>query len=219
MNSTFKKLEKVAKMLDECGKDDLSKKVRGLIPKLAAEELIAAEYAELEEVINGYDEANQEIAAAERIIEAAAKRKKKWTKGIDLKKGRLTEYKKPGESMEDAAKRALNSDDPSVRGMGSFYFATKRMRKQKKKGKAAGDTKAENRPQPVFESTNPKVKDDKDHFPINDEAHARNALARANQYDEAPSWYDGSLDELKKTVADAVKAKYPDIEVTEESYI
>lgn len=81
-----------------------------------------------------------------------------------------------------------------------------------------GDAKERSRPNPVFDHTDPKVLDNADHFPINDKAHARNALARANQYSDAPSWYDGSLEELKKRVADAVKKAYPDIEVTEEAY-
>jgi len=81
-----------------------------------------------------------------------------------------------------------------------------------------GDAKERSRPNPVFDHTNPKVLDNADHFPINDIGRARNALARANQYSDSPKWYDGSLDELKKTVADAVKKAYPDIEVTEEAY-
>lgn len=81
-----------------------------------------------------------------------------------------------------------------------------------------GDAKERSRPNPVFDHTDPKVLDNADHFPINTEGRARNALARANQYSDAPSWYDGSLKELKKTVADAVKRAYPDIEVTEEAY-
>lgn len=81
-----------------------------------------------------------------------------------------------------------------------------------------GDAKERSRPNPVFDHTDPKVKDNADHFPINTEDRARNALARANQYSEAPSWYDGSLEELKKTVADAVKKAYPDIKISEESY-
>lgn len=41
----------------------------------------------------------------------------------------------------------------------------------------------------VFPAEHPKVKDDKDHFPITNKAQAQNALARANQYSEAPEWY------------------------------
>jgi len=69
----------------------------------------------------------------------------------------------------------------------------------------------------IFPAKHPKVKDDKDHFPIDTENRGRNALARANQYGAAPEWYDGSLESLKMTVAKRVKAKYPGIEVTEKS--
>lgn len=61
----------------------------------------------------------------------------------------------------------------------------------------------------VFQSTHPKVKDDKDHFPINDLAHARNALARVEQYDSVPSWYDGTLGGLQSAVRRAVYKKFP----------
>lgn len=81
-----------------------------------------------------------------------------------------------------------------------------------------GDTKGRSRPNPVFDHTSPDVLDDNDHFPINTAGRARNALARANQYSESPKWFDGSLEELKKRVADTVKKAYPDIDVTEESY-
>jgi len=61
----------------------------------------------------------------------------------------------------------------------------------------------------VFQSTHPKVKDNKDHFPINDLAHGRNALARVMQYDSAPSWYDGTLGGLQSAVKRAVYKKFP----------
>jgi len=82
---------------------------------------------------------------------------------------------------------------------------------EEKKNPRAG---VRNRGKCVFQSTHPKVKDDKDHFPINNAGQARNALARANQYKKAPAWYSGSLQSLKKAVARAVKAKYPSIKVT-----
>jgi len=77
------------------------------------------------------------------------------------------------------------------------------------------DPKAElrNRGTVVFQSTSSKVKDDKDHFPINSIAQARNALARAGQYDSSPEWYKGTKDELVKAVQRAVKKKYPSIAV------
>ena len=57
------------------------------------------------------------------------------------------------------------------------------------------------------------AKDKKDHFPINNEAQARNALARVHQYSTVPSWYKGSLKGLQALVARKVKAKYPKIDV------
>jgi hypothetical protein len=75
-----------------------------------------------------------------------------------------------------------------------------------------------NKINPVFPADSKNVKDDKDHFPLEDEDQARNALARANQYDKAPDWFDGSLTELKKKVADTVKREFPNIEISEESY-
>jgi len=77
--------------------------------------------------------------------------------------------------------------------------------------------KKQSRGDAIFQSTSSKVKDDADHFPINNANQARNALARANQYSSAPKWYKGSLDALVKRVANAVKAKYPSIKVTKAS--
>jgi hypothetical protein len=78
------------------------------------------------------------------------------------------------------------------------------------------DPKADvrNRGDVVFPAKSKSVKDDKDHFPINSVAQARNALARVNQYSSAPSWYKGSLESLVKAVAGAVKRKYPSIKVS-----
>jgi hypothetical protein len=71
-----------------------------------------------------------------------------------------------------------------------------------------------NRGDVVFPAESNSVKDDKDHFPINSEAQARNALARASQYSSSPSWYSGSLDTLVKKVSSAVHKKYPGIKVS-----
>lgn len=68
----------------------------------------------------------------------------------------------------------------------------------------------------VFPAEDSKVKDNKDHFPINDKKQGRNALARVNQYDSVPKWYDGTLEEVKDKVAKAVKKKFSSIEVSEE---
>lgn len=70
------------------------------------------------------------------------------------------------------------------------------------------------RPVPVFDDGDSKVKDGKDHFPIPDAAHARNALARVHQYSSAPSWYNGTLSSLQSAVSKAVHAKYPGIKIS-----
>lgn len=56
-----------------------------------------------------------------------------------------------------------------------------------------------------------QAKDKKDHFPINDEDQARNALARVHQYSKVPEWYKGSLKGLQDLVSRKVHSKYPKI--------
>ena len=68
-----------------------------------------------------------------------------------------------------------------------------------------------NRGDVVFPAESSKVKDNKDHFPINDASQARNALARAGQYDRVPNWFDGTLTELKEKIRNAVKRKFKSI--------
>lgn len=68
-----------------------------------------------------------------------------------------------------------------------------------------------NKPAAVFDNKHSKVKDDKDHFPIDTIERARNALARSHQYSSAPSWWSGSLKELQNSVSRAVHSKYPSI--------
>lgn len=55
------------------------------------------------------------------------------------------------------------------------------------------------------------AKDKKDHFPINSENQARNALSRVHQYSKAPEWYSGSLKGLQDLVSRKVHSKYPSI--------
>lgn len=91
-------------------------------------------------------------------------------------------------------------------------------KKESKKGKKLDPkAKTRNKPAAVFDDKHPKVKDKKDHFPIDTIGRARNALARANQFDKAPEWWSGSLKELKNAVVRAVHAKYPSIKITEKA--
>lgn len=69
----------------------------------------------------------------------------------------------------------------------------------------------------VFPSHHSKVTDKNDHFPINNERQARNALSRVNQFSSAPKWYSGSLESLVNSVVQAVSAKYENIEISDKS--
>jgi len=54
-------------------------------------------------------------------------------------------------------------------------------------------------------------KTEEKHFPIPDLAHARNALSRVEQYDSVPSWFNGTLEELKASVKAKVYKRYPEL--------
>jgi hypothetical protein len=77
--------------------------------------------------------------------------------------------------------------------------------------------KVRNRGDCVFPADHPKNKSNKDRYPINNEAQARNALARANQTSIAPEWYSGSIQSFLNAVVRKVKSKYPSIEVSKTS--
>ncbi len=81
--------------------------------------------------------------------------------------------------------------------------------------KADPDAKVRNRGKVVFSSTHAKVKDNKDHFPINDANQARNALSRVAQFNTVPKWWAGSLKQLQAAVRNAVKRNFKSIKVTE----
>lgn len=81
----------------------------------------------------------------------------------------------------------------------------------KKKEKKKLDPKAKVRNRGTVCVPAESAKDKKDHFPINDEDQARNALARVHQYSSAPSWYSGSLESLQNAVSRKVHSKYPGI--------
>lgn len=72
----------------------------------------------------------------------------------------------------------------------------------------------------IFPASSPDVSDGRGHFPIPDVAHARNAIARVNQYTALPTWYAGdkNLRGLVEQVVEAVKAKFPSINVGADAY-
>jgi hypothetical protein len=81
----------------------------------------------------------------------------------------------------------------------------------KKKEKKKLDPKAKIRNRGIVCIPAEQALDHKDHFPINDEGQARNALSRSHQYSSAPSWYKGSLKGLQDLVSRKVHSKYPGI--------
>ena len=71
-----------------------------------------------------------------------------------------------------------------------------------------------NRGKCVFPAESHKVFDDKDHFPINTEKEGHAALAYAGKYTSVPTWYKGTLSELKEAVRKAVHKAFPKIEIS-----
>tara|TARA_B100001123_G_scaffold111435_1_gene129643 strand:+ start:2720 stop:3190 length:471 start_codon:yes stop_codon:yes gene_type:complete len=136
----------------------------------------------------------------QKVIEEASERRcKQMLKAGEISPDQyeacIKHFEKDYEEVEDTGMRALEE------------------KKRKKKFKA----KVRNRGDATFPAESSKVKDDKDHFPVNSKAQAKNALARASQYKKAPSWYKGSLDSLVKAVQRKVKSKYPSIKTTKAS--
>jgi len=157
-------LKKIATELESKGRPDYADYVSQISASVDQDlqETLASEEAYVKSAVDECAEADQEISAAMRVIEAASrrkqdkdasteddsvieaarqviaaarKRKKKWIGKIDLKKGRFTEYCK-GQGFDGpcqaCAEKALNSPDKSVRGMAGFYRASQKFRKKKK---------------------------------------------------------------------------------------
>jgi len=77
--------------------------------------------------------------------------------------------------------------------------------------------KSRNRPYPVFDAKDFRVRDNKDHYPINTLSKARKALEKVHGFDKSPKWFKGDLAELRTSVARAVKFKYPSIKIPTKS--
>lgn len=110
-----------------------------------------------------------------------------------------------GESTEDIAKMSLPVEETKVE-------ETEVITESKKEDPKAA---VRNKKKCIFDNTNPKVLDNKDHFPISSVEKARSALARVNQFKTVPTWYKGSLQSLVNTVVKAVKKAYPEIEISD----
>ena len=122
----------------------------------------------------------------------------------------------PKESSKNTVQENMDKLFEASKELGSGKTWVENMiEEEKTKVEESKKTKQEMRGRCVFQSTNPKVTDNKDHFPINDANQARNALARVAQYDAVPKWYKGTLKALKAKVRSAVRKAYPSIKVTE----
>lgn len=66
----------------------------------------------------------------------------------------------------------------------------------------------------VFPKSHPKVKDNKDHYPIPDLSHGSNALSRSHQ--DVGDWFAGTKEELINTVRRAVYKKFPGLKERKE---
>jgi len=106
-------------------------------------------------------------------------------------------------------------------GLGSVRVLASRLVEQELKNPKTGRTLKKSAERRVGEYalpyTHPQVKDQRGHFKLNTIGQARNALARVKQYDNAPKWFTGSLEQLVKIIQRKVHAAYPSIAITKES--
>jgi hypothetical protein len=59
----------------------------------------------------------------------------------------------------------------------------------------------------------PRLLDQRDHFPVITETQARASMSRAMQLSETPTWYRGTLDELRYEVYQGIAAAHPKLEI------
>ena len=201
---------------------DISQDVKDLIAK-AKEALDKSEY----EAARGFCDRLEQVQMAVREPEKVELPEPGNT-GIDMSAVDVEEETEEEDLPE--SKKKVNEDSPEDNVLDSAheqFIRDDRLQEMIDKAldngagfvEAKKDPKAKtrNRGDVVFPAESPKVTDDKDHFPINTEKQARNALGQVNKYKKAPKWYKGNLDALVKKVATAVKKKYKDIEVTKKS--
>jgi len=185
------------------------------ISELGDDELVAKYEERLQKLDWAQETGAGEVYGSDLYQEVANMAKEIRRRGLEIgeSKNEVGANKEVKEEID-----ILNDDVQS--GLDDMYEGikldeAKQKKMVSKKGKSLSKTaKVRNRGDCVFPQASPKVEDNKDHFPINKEGQARNALARANQYKSAPKWYKGSLESLVKAVARVVHKKYPDIKVS-----
>jgi hypothetical protein len=113
---------------------------------------------------------------------------------------------------DDADYEVIKDDDYETVPEGEYELISdtdKKTASSKEKKKLDPKAKVRNRGTVCVPAS--QAKDKKDHFLINDEGQARNALARVHQYSSVPAWYNGSLKGLQALVSRKVHSKYPSI--------
>jgi len=187
---------------------DVAKGTKELI-KLAKEALTAGDYGKAAEYC-------QKLAEIENIVPSEVEDEVKAEEKPEEPEPEVEESEQAAEDLGSVITDELQEEIEGLLDEGKLEEIDEALDEAaKKKGRPLKKGAAKrSRGDCVFQSTHSKVTDNADHFPINSENQARNALARANQYKSAPKWYKGSLDSLVKAVAKAVKKKYPDIEVS-----
>jgi len=221
------KMQKLESKADEGiepdeNKDDEGKKIQKLTEKEKAD--LTASVKELVQKAKtaidtgDYTEAEQLCGKLTQIRMAVAEPEDPSEEDVVVKEPISVETEVPVENKSDQASENTNNEkfimddklqemiDNALDAGGGFVMDEAKKKDPKAKTRNRGDV--------IFPADSSKVTDDKDHFPMNTEKQARNALAQANKYKDAPKWYNGSLTALVKKVATSVKKKYKDIEVT-----
>ena len=94
-----------------------------------------------------------------------------------------------------------------------YFESLAKVAAAKEKKKLDSKAKVRSRGKCCLPAEHPLVKDNKDHYPIGDKAHALNAISRVNQHESVPPWFKGSLKQLINIVYRKVKAEYPGIDL------
>lgn len=157
-------------------------------------------------------EQREEINKDLKILEEGKKKKSEYSeKAKEVISAKLS--KMADEKMPQDQKVAIAINTAKEKGLKVPEKPKNESTEREHDPKAA----VRNRGEVVFPAESSKVKDDKDHFPINSKAQARNAISRGNQFSEAPEWYKGSAQDLVNAIIKAVKKKYPDMEISKEA--
>jgi hypothetical protein len=205
-------------------KDDEGKKIEKLTEKdVNVAEDVKQLIAKAKEALDSgnYEEAQNLVSRLSQVKAAVSEPEKVEPEniGVEMPAVDVEEpmEETPGNPTDDVVHEQFIMDDKLQEMIDKALDAGAGFGKMDEAKKKDPKAKLRNRGDVVFPAESPKVMDDKDHFPINSEKQARNALARANQYSSSPKWYKGSLDSLVKKVASAVQKKYKDIEVTKKA--